>query len=89
MKIIKPGTGWEKEVECTGAGNGGGGCKAILSINKDDLYKTTRYSIDDVSCFITFCCPCGVETDITGLPSGIVSAAMKRSKPGKNDNGEK
>lgn len=43
MKIIKEGrkqTGWSKELTCTGKGNGGGGCGAVLLVEQTDLYNT-------------------------------------------------
>jgi hypothetical protein len=73
MKIIKKGRpqkGWAKEFTCTGAGNGGGGCNAVLLVEKDDVYLTHCYDYGgghDV--FNTFRCPqCKVETDIGNVP---------------------
>ena len=67
MKIIKPGRqqdGWTEQYKCTGEGNKGGGCGAVLEVNKADLFHTTRCSLD-VEYFMTFkCCACGVLTDI-------------------------
>lgn len=37
MQILEPGQGWQVEVRCTGIGNGGGGCNALLGANRDDL----------------------------------------------------
>lgn len=65
MKVLKAGTPWGKEVECTGAGNGNVGCGAKLLINQGDLYQTASHSYDGSSdYYTTFCCPCcGAETD--------------------------
>jgi len=69
MKVIKKGrqqTGWAKESVCTGKGNGGGGCGAVLLVEKDDLYQTSRGDyLGDYEHYTTFCCSdCAVETDI-------------------------
>lgn len=69
MKLIKKGRvqkGWSKEFTCTGNGNGGGGCSAILLVEQDDIFKTFRYLLDDTDEFNTFkCLECGVLTDIS------------------------
>ena len=69
MKVIKPGraqSGWAKRFKCTGAGNSGGGCGAVLLVEHNDLYLTHNYDYGgghDV--YTTFrCCGCGVQTDI-------------------------
>ncbi len=69
MKVLSPGRaqkGWAQEFDCTGKGNGGGGCGARLLVEYGDLYKTHSYDYGgghDV--YITFRCgACGVETDI-------------------------
>ena len=68
MKVLKPGRkqkGWAGEFECTGHGNGGGGCGATLLVEYDDLYKTYRSCMGERDEFNTFtCASCGVETDI-------------------------
>lgn len=68
MKIVKPGReqkGWAKEYECTGAGNNGGGCGAVLLVEIGDLYRTFSHARDETSVYITFtCAACGVETDV-------------------------
>jgi len=43
MRTIQPGKDqvqWSKECPCTGAGNGGNGCGALLEVGWDDLYLT-------------------------------------------------
>lgn len=67
MKVVKAGRtqkGWAKEHKCTGAGNKGGGCGAVLLIEQDDLFQTGRHSYDGSSdYFVTFkCAACGVLT---------------------------
>ena len=92
MKVIKPGReqkGWSKEFECTGFGNDGGGCGAILLVEEDDFYFTCSSCRDETDYFTTFCCPCGVETDVKNLPTKIQQNARNRKKTGTADNGEK
>lgn len=74
MKVVSSGDGrkgWAKEFKCTGAGNGNGGCGAILLVERGDIYKT--HSSDyggGRDSYDTFKCPqCGNETDVTGVPS--------------------
>jgi hypothetical protein len=68
MKIIKPGReqkGWAKQFECTGEGNGDGGCGAILLIEESDLFQTHTNSRDETDYYTTFkCVSCEVLTDI-------------------------
>jgi hypothetical protein len=79
MKIIKPGRpqqGWATETSCTGSGNGGGGCNAVLLVDESDLFTTHRggYGGDGPETFVTFrCAACGVLTDIQGFPTGRVA----------------
>lgn len=70
MKVLKLGNplGYTIQAECTGRGNGGGGCGALLEVCKDDM----RYypgvpgdswgSRDPAVMFK--CCECGVCTDV-------------------------
>jgi len=71
MKVLKPGrlgTTWTLEHTCTGWGNGGKGCQALLEITLDDL----RYfkgadtgSWGDSDPAVCFKCPvCGCITDL-------------------------
>lgn len=75
MKVITPGReqrGWAREEKCTGHGNGGGGCGAILLVEQGDLYKTQSHCRDETETFITFqCVACKVQTDIKGVPSHV------------------
>jgi len=70
MEIVQTGKTmggcWEAEIECSGAGNGGSGCEAILKVSETDLYQTYKSCMgrDETWC-ATFMCPCcGTETDI-------------------------
>ena len=69
MKLVKKGrnqTGWSKEFNCTGKGNGGGGCGAVLLVSASDFYFTHSHHYDGSSeRYTTFRRPsCGVETDV-------------------------
>jgi len=68
VKVLKEGRpqqGWSHEYECTGGGNGDGGCGALLLVSIDDLYKTYSHARDEITTYVTFTCPeCDVETDI-------------------------
>jgi hypothetical protein len=63
-----------EQFKCTGKGNEGGGCGAILLVEQGDLYHTYKHCYDGSSeTFTTFTCnQCGVETDIeVTLPSSV------------------
>lgn len=66
MKVLEKGNEWNLEKRCTGKGNGGGGCNALLGVGLDDIYLTHNYDYGgghDI--FYTFRCPCcGIETDL-------------------------
>lgn len=88
MKVIKKGRpqkGWAKELACTGFGNGGGGCGAILLVEEGDLYPTGSSSCDGTSeTYTTFqCIACGVETDVTdsSAPRPTRKRPPRRAKP--------
>lgn len=81
MRVIKAGReqqGWASEVGCTGAGNGGGGCGAILLVDESDLFRTSRSCYDGSNDhFSTFrCASCGVLTDVEEVP-GNISRSLK------------
>ena len=82
MKILREGrqqTGWAKEYKCTGHGNNGGGCGAMLLVEQPDLFHTYRSCIDETEVFVTFRCPeCGVLTDIKDYPTS-------RDLPSRNE----
>ena len=98
MEIIKPGTkkqkAWAKNYKCSGSGNGGGGCGALLRVEVTDLYYTrSGCGRDDYeTTYVTFTCPqCLVKTDIKpGISSGIHydEAAWKRHVQKVNNNKE-
>lgn len=73
MRILKPGRkqyGWSTETKCTGSGNGGGGCGALLLVEEGDLYRTQSHHYDGSSeSYVTFrCIWCSVETDLRDVP---------------------
>ena len=74
MKVLekgKPQKGWSIETRCTGAGNGNGGCEALLLVEQDDLFRTTSHARDETTYYVTFRCPeCGVMTDIQNSDYG-------------------
>lgn len=82
MKVLKPGReqkGWAIEAECTGSGNGDGGCGATLLVEEGDLFVTRSRHRDEVERFTTFkCAACGVLTD---LPEGRVPSAVLAKLP--------
>lgn len=82
MKVIKEGKGFITEVTCTGKGNGGVGCGAVLGINKEDVYVTSSSDYTgDTEYYYTITCPCcGVETDIDSreLPDSVKKLARKK-----------
>jgi hypothetical protein len=92
MKVIKKGReqkGWSKEYKCTGKGNGGGGCGAILLVSEGDLYQTASHHYDGSSeYYTTFRCPCcSVQTDVEDVPSSVkVRMREKRRSGGNNEN---
>lgn len=68
MRVIEKGnpqTGWAKRFKCTGNGNGGGGCKALLLVEEGDIFQTQRNALSETDYFNTFKCQeCGVLTDL-------------------------
>lgn len=68
MKTLVPGRpqkGMTFEAECTGYGNGGGGCGAKLEVEQGDLFKWESHTRDETTHYITFRChDCGVLTDV-------------------------
>jgi predicted RNA-binding Zn-ribbon protein involved in translation (DUF1610 family) len=77
MKVLKKGRkqkGWAEEYNCTGKGNGHGGCGARLLIEQGDVYMTYSSDMYETESHHTFACPeCGVETDIDRVPFTPVS----------------
>ncbi len=75
MKVIKKGNGqrgWSAQFTCTGAGNNGGGCRAVLQVEQADLFRTSSTDVSQCTeTFTTFRCPeCRVQTDVT-VPQNI------------------
>jgi hypothetical protein len=100
MKVLeagRPQRGWSIEARCTGAGNGNGGCGALLLVEQADLFKTFSHCRDETDTFVTFKCTCGVLTDLQNKhwpPHDIVGALPDRRKweatqPSGGDTGEK
>lgn len=86
MKILNPGRAeqksWAAEANCTGAGNGGGGCGAELLVEASDLFQTASHCRDETDYFTTFACAqCGVLTDMRGVPVHVAAAASHRKPP--------
>jgi len=77
MKVIKAGrkqNGWAKKCKCTGKGNDGGGCGAILLVEEGDLIRTGTHVnyADDHEYMVSFKCQqCGVLTDISDYPGDM------------------
>ncbi len=97
MKVLKKGRpqkGWTKEYKCTGKGNKGGGCGALLQVEEDDLFLTQSHARDEITEYISFrCCECGVITDIWNadstedcpVPDLVYEKARNREKTGNED----
>ena len=66
MKVLQKGEGWKLDVNCTGRGNGGGGCGSLLEVREEDIYNTYNYDFTgERDTYYTIVCPvCGKETDI-------------------------
>jgi len=77
MKTLEKGPGWSIEQFCTGKGNGDGGCKSKLLVEKSDIYLTSHTDFTgETDYYYTFRChECGVETDI---PEKDVPATIRR-----------
>ena len=82
MLILQPGRErpiWSREVECTGAGNGGDGCGARLLVEEDDLFRTYAGARVESHVRTTFeCCACGALTSIKGVPPGIIDSLVEK-----------
>lgn len=68
MKIVKQPPNWQsRELTCTGAGNGGKGCKAVLLVDLEDLRHFSEREgymrvYEEAVCFRCPCC--GRLTDL-------------------------
>lgn len=72
MKVLekgRPQKGWATQAKCTGKGNGGGGCGALLLVEQGDLFWTYSSHYNETDEFVTFkCVECGVNTDLSNVP---------------------
>lgn len=89
MKVLKPGRkqkGWPTEAICTGEGNQGGGCGAVLLVEEPDVFKTWtggNYGGDSPEPCATFKCPnCGVLTDLRNFPSSKLREMPDQKREG-------
>ncbi len=84
MKVLEKGQGWSIKQECTGKGNGEGGCGSTLLVEKEDIYITRSVDMcGDTDFYYTFKCPvCGVKTDVPerDIPSSIKVKAFEKAK---------
>ena len=90
MKVLKKGRkqkGWASEMKCTGRGNGGGGCGALLLVEEEDVFLTHNSCMGESDYFFTFKCPeCWVKTDI---PDGTIPAHLSTKLHGKRIDDER
>ena len=66
MKVLREGKSWILEHDCTGLGNGGHGCGALLGIERSDLRYFAGGGYMDPDPAVTFRCPCCGETTDLG-----------------------
>jgi hypothetical protein len=101
MKVLKRGdmsqpSEWTGKYLCTGFGNGGYGCGALLLLTKSDLFHTTSCALDkEMTKHITFLCSeCGKKTDIYSsdfpsqrgkLPLGIAWGSLPNEQEWQQD----
>lgn len=83
MEILTKGKdvqSWSIDWNCTGYGNGGGGCDALLRVEESDFFRTPDSDMSGHhGYFSTFQCPiCKVWTDVK---SGRVPSAITAKKP--------
>jgi len=88
MKVIKKGSGqkgWAKELECTGAGNGNGGCGAVLLVEQSDIKYTGEINgsyCESGDPAYGFVCPeCDHMTDVRDLPQIVTNNIDKKVTP--------
>jgi len=89
MRVLergRPQKGWECEYQCSGHGNGGGGCGAKLLVEKDDLFVTESHARNVTAHYLTFQCPeCGVLTDIDNDDIRKIPSSVWEGVPHKED----
>ncbi len=85
MKVLKRENTntWGTVQICTGYGNGGNGCGALLLVREEDIFATFLDDIrtPETKFFYTFKCPiCGRLTDILEdeIPDKVKKSVMKR-----------
>lgn len=85
LKLGRPQNGYAVEVTCTGHGNGGGGCGALLLVDQDDLrlypgVPGESWGSRDPAVMFR-CCECGVLTDLSSKeePPSTVTAQLKKA----------
>lgn len=67
MKVLEPGRdqkGFSVEARCTGNGNGGGGCNALLLVEQEDMRYFSGGGYFERDPEVVFRCVCGVTTDL-------------------------
>lgn len=65
MKILKPGKDHVWEIECTGKGNSGKGCEALLGVDREDFRYYSGGGYLDRNPEVVIRCPkCGTTTDV-------------------------
>lgn len=81
VEVGKPPAVWSKNYRCTGVGNGGGGCEAMLAVEQTDLFRTLDFYASEPVDHITFACQeCGVCTDVTDAPPNVQSGVPLTTK---------
>jgi len=92
MKVLEEGRpvkSWSTERRCTGKGNRGGGCGALLLVELTDLFRTESHALHETDHYVTFeCVQCGVWTDLPDSqqpPRRLLSKLSTRSPSGRTD----
>lgn len=77
LRLLREGTQkWSADVECSGAGYGGGGCGAKLQLGVEDVFLTVHYENGQAKEFTAFTCPlCGRDSDV--LVSPLIAQAVR------------
>ena len=67
MKVIREGKAWVLQHECTGFGNEGKGCGALLEMERSDLRYFAGGGYMDRDPAVVFKCPCCKQTTDLGF----------------------
>ena len=69
MKVLEPAQPDKQiKVRCTGNGNGGGGCQALLAVTAHDVFPTTSSAMGETDHHKTIqCILCEVWTDVKDI----------------------